>query len=218
MCVLTGCATGQLVNNSKSGLVNAKSGVVNAVPNAVDSLGKNVIAPVYATGILQVLLAAELTTNFSSLLYDKTVPSVDLLEVQPLRMLDSGAKFFVLPAKYANANNEITYDESYPRLFGGYLKLRGYGKLVRDQADADYIVVVNVEESGSLTYGKNTSSVAISIYEPDESLVFYAKSDVSSVSDNNFYYRPAKSARPVRYLTLHGMAQLFEGAIPKAFM
>lgn len=171
----------------------------------------------FETGLWQAAIIAEATTNFSSLLYDKTEAQVDSFTVHPMALLPDNAGFYIMPVIYTDTYNKKTYDDGYSRMIGSYLVMNGFGRAVSSMEEADYVMVVNVSESPEKFYGTNTSTVMLSIMEPDETPVFYAKTAIHSNSDKNFYYRPSKGAKSVKYLTLKGFEKIFEEALPQAF-
>lgn len=169
------------------------------------------------TGAWQMALLVEMNTNFSSLLYDKTDARFDDFVVRPFQVLPEGSAFYIMPAIYTDRNNAKTYDSAYTKIMTSYIKFNNYGTVVNSPEEADYIIVMNVNESPQFFHGKNTSAIAITILDPDETPVFFAKTDVYSKSDSNFYYQPSKAAKPVKYLTLKGFERLFHEALPQAF-
>ena len=180
----------------------------------------NIFSPETAlsTGVWQMAIIAEATTNFSSLIYDKTEAKFDSFAVHPIKMLPTNGKFYIMPAVYTDYYGAKTYDDAYAGIVSNYLIFNGFGSTVKNIEEADYVLIVDVKESPEKMSGRNTSSISISIMELDETPVFYAKTDVYSKSDSNFYYKPSKRAKPVKYLTLKGMERIFEEGLPKAFI
>lgn len=169
------------------------------------------------SGAWQIALLVEANTNFSSLLYDKTEAKIDSFSSKAFMMLPDDGYYYIMPTIGRDDYGKIVYDEGYSKLIANYIRLNGYGISVEHLEDADYIIMANVEESFERVFGTNTSSVTITILEPDETVVYYSKVDVKSSSDKNFYYYPSKSAKPVKYLTLKGFEKIFKDGMPQAF-
>lgn len=168
------------------------------------------------TGTWQMALIVEATTNFSSLLYDKTEAKFDSFTVHSFQVLPQGASYYIMPAICTNEKGK-SYDDAYINIMASYLRLNAYGKKAATPEEADYIIVIEIAESPEKFHGVNSSTVSVSIFEPDENPVFYVKAAVQSKSDSNFYYYPSKGARPVKYLTLKGFEKIFHEGIPQAF-
>ncbi len=169
------------------------------------------------TGAWQIALLVEMNTNFSSLLYDKTDARFESFAVRPFQVLPENCAYYIMPVIYTDPYNAKQYDETYSRMIESYLRFNNYGYTVDSPNKADYIIVVDVAESPQTVHGKNSSAIALTILEPDETPVFFTKTTVISKSDSNFYYQPSKSARPVKYLTLKGFERIFHEALPQAF-
>ncbi|MDR2885079.1 MAG: hypothetical protein LBV09_08225 [Deferribacteraceae bacterium] len=169
------------------------------------------------TGAWSMALMVEANSNFSSLLYDKTEADFESFSVRPFQVLPDNCSFYIMPAIYVDAHNNKTYDETYAKMMGAYLRFNSYGKVVQTVDEADYVVVIDVAESPEFFHGTNNSAIAVTIMDLNEVPVFFAKTTVSSRSDSNFYYRPSKLARPVKYLTLRGFERIFAEALPQAF-
>jgi hypothetical protein len=169
------------------------------------------------SGFWPMLLLVEMNTNFSSLIYDKTEARFETFAVRAFQMLPDNSKYYIMPVIYMDAHNNKRYDYTFSRIIGSYLKFNGYGVAVSSLEDADYVIVVDVVESPELNFGKNTSSIGLTIMDIDETPVFFVSTIVSSRSDRNFYYRPSRWARPVKYLTLKGFERIFVEALPQAF-
>ena len=169
------------------------------------------------SGAWQMALLVEMNTNFSSLLYDKTRAKFENFSVHPYQMLPKGAEYFVLPVIYTDSYGNKSYDKTYPYMIANYLRLNNYGKVTDELASANYVIMVDVMESPEKSFGTNTSNIALTIMEKDETPVLYVNAFVTSKSDKNFYYWPSKTARPVKYLTLKGFEKIFEEAIPYIF-
>ena len=171
----------------------------------------------FKTGAWQIAMLVEMNTNFSSLLYDKTEAKFESFAVRPVTVLPENCSYYIMPVIYTDPYGTKRYDDTYSRMIASYLRLNNFGYAAETLEKADYIVVVDVIESPQKSNGKNSSAIALTIMEPDETPVFFTKAFVTSRSDGNFYYQPSKSARPVKYLTLKGFERIFHEALPQAF-
>jgi hypothetical protein len=170
-----------------------------------------------STGFWQVALLVEADTNFSSLIYDKTEAKFNSFDFHTFHQLPVDSVYFILPAAYTDHYGKKQYDKTYSRLLASYLRMNGYGRVTEVLEDADYIIIADVRESDTSFFGTNTSHISLTISDPDESPVFYAQAGIQSSSDANFYYRPSKYAKGVKYLTLKGFERIFKEALPQAF-
>ncbi|MDR2104347.1 MAG: hypothetical protein LBP51_01185 [Deferribacteraceae bacterium] len=171
----------------------------------------------FSTGFWQVAVLVDAETNFSSLLYDKTEAAFTTFNFHTFQQLPAESTYFIVPTAHIDHNGKKSYDKSYTRLLASYLKMNRFGKVTEALDEADYIIMVDVEESNRSLIGTNTSSINITILDPDEEPFFFAQADIKSSSDANFYYRPSKYAREVKYLTLKGFERIFKEALPQAF-
>jgi hypothetical protein len=171
----------------------------------------------FSSGFWQVALLVEADTNFSSLLYDKTEATFNAFKFHTFQQMPVDSVYFILPTAYIDPYGEKRFDMSYSRLLAAYLRLNGFGKVTDILEQADYIIMVDVTESNRSFMGTNTSSISLTVSDCDEFPVFFVKADVQSSSDANFYYRPSKYAKGVKYLTLKGFERIFKEALPQAF-
>jgi hypothetical protein len=171
----------------------------------------------FSSGFWQVSLLVEAETNFSSLLYDKTVATFNSFDFHTFQQIPVDCVYYILPAAFTDHYGNKSYDKSYVRLLASYLRMNRFGKVTDVLEEADYVVLIDVRESNRSFLGINTSSVSITISDIDEFPVFFAKTELQSSSDANFYYRPSKYARGVKYLTLKGFEIIFKEALPQAF-
>lgn len=178
----------------------------------------NVVNPLrfVQTGVYPLIIIAELETSFSSLLIDKTKAKVENLSVSPYEILPEGSSIYVMPILF-HINGKKSYDTYYSNMFNNYLRLNNLAKPIKNVELADYVIMTEITESPERTIGANFSTLKVTIMEQNENPVFFSTVKVVSKSDSNFYYYPAKSARPVKELTLIGLEELFEKAIPVAF-
>ena len=168
------------------------------------------------TGMLAVLLIVEAQTNVSSLLIDKTKPKAVNFRVSDHRQLPEFATYYIMPAKVTSAG-QIIYDESYSRMVKNYIFLSERGDITQNIEQADYIVFVEIDESGQALLGTNSSKATITFFNQLDIPEFYTTVTIKSSYDENFFYFPSKHARPVKYLTMQAMGKLFEHGVPKAY-
>lgn len=168
------------------------------------------------TGFYPLLIVAELETNLSSIVIDKTKAKVKNFKASPFLVLPENSSIYVMPAVLVR-NREIIYDDYYSRMVANYLDMNNFAATVSDVANADYVLRLDIDESPERRIGENFSKIKITIMEKNESPVFYASIDIISKSDRNFYYYPSKAARPVKELTLYGMEEMFQKGLPPAF-
>jgi len=166
-------------------------------------------------GYTYMLLAIELNTNMSSLLIDKTKEKIVSYQSQVARKLTPGSFFFVIPPKVTNGETFV-YDDEMGRMIRNYLTLGKYGIPVSNPMDAEYIIVINVKESLSKTYGLNYSEISFSINDKLDTPVYLASIRVESKSDRNFWYYATKKAKPVTELTMKGMTHIMAEGLPDA--
>jgi hypothetical protein len=171
----------------------------------------------FSSGFWQVALLVEADTNFSSLLYDKTEASFNFFDYHTFHQLPIDSLYFIIPVAYIDQYGEKSYDKSYSRLLASYLRMNRFGNVTDELAEADYVIMVDIKESHRSFLGTNTASITLTISDTEDFPVFFAKADVQSSSDANFYYRPSKYAKGVKYLTLKGFERIFKDALPQAF-
>ncbi|PLX67829.1 MAG: hypothetical protein C0603_06825 [Denitrovibrio sp.] len=222
MMMVTGCITTQaetvLLTPVKPALnvikpvgKTVESAVSETVGFASDSLG----IFLKASGFTYILLAAEMNANLSSLVIDKTKEKIVDYKSQVAKKLVPGSFFFVIPPKISNGETFV-YDEEMGRMIRNYLTLAKYGVPVSNPADAEYIVVTNVRESLSKTYGLNYSEISLSIVDKLDIPTYAASIRVESKSDRNFWYYATKRAKPVTELTMKGMTHIMAEGMPDA--
>lgn len=170
----------------------------------------------FQTGFYPLVIVAELETNLSSIIIDKTKARVKNFDSRPYEILPENSTIFVMPAVIMR-NREKTYDDYYSRMMSNYLKMNNFATPVADIAKADYILRLDIDESTERRIGENFSRIQVTIMEKNESPVFYSTINIISKSDRNFYYYPSKSARPVKELTLYGLEEIFQTGLPQAF-
>lgn len=168
------------------------------------------------TGFYPLLIVAELETNLSSIVIDKTKAKVKNFKASPFLVLPENSSIYVMPAVLVR-NRETVYDDYYSRMVANYLDMNNFATTVSDVANADYVLRLDIDESPERRIGENFSKIKITIMEKNESPVFYASIDIISKSDRNFYYYPSKAALPVKELTLYGMEEMFQKGLPPAF-
>jgi len=202
----------------------AKDGIKQVMPDQIGSFveesasvvgeaGKELLKPKY--GFLYALIAIELNTNASSLFIDKTKEKIVTYQSSVAKKLTPGSFFFVIPPRVSNGETH-EYDEDMGRRIRNYLTLAKYGVPVSSPNDAEYIVVTNIRESLSKTYGTNYSEIALSIVDKFDIPAYTAFVRVESKSDRNFWYYATKSAKPVDRLTMKGMTHIMAEGMPKA--
>ena len=170
----------------------------------------------FETGVYPLLIVAELETNLSSVVIDKTKAKVENFSAAPYEILPEGSAIFVMPVKMEQAYKE-SWDTYYSRMIINYIKMNNLAKITDNIEAADYVLMARISESGEVWHGKNYSNINITIMEKNETPVFYTTVNVISKSDKNFYYYPSKSARPVKELTLLGLETIFKDGLPQAF-
>ena len=166
-------------------------------------------------GYTYLLIAMELNSNMSSLIIDKTKEKIVGYQSQVAKKLTPGSFFFVIPPKISNGET-FEYNEEMGRMIRNYLTLAKYGIPVSNPADAEYIVVTNVRESLSKTYGLNYSEISLSIVDKLDIPTYVASIRVESKSDRNFWYYATKRAKPVKELTMKGMTHIMAKGLPDA--
>ncbi len=178
----------------------------------------DVVNPVnfFDTGFYPLLIVAELETNLSSVVIDKTKARVEDFSAAPYEILPEGSVIYVMPVKMKQASQE-SWDSYYSRMITNYIKMNNFAKTTDDIETADYVLTAYISESPEVWHGKNYSAINMTIMEKNENPVFYTKVNVISKSDKNFYYHPSKSARPVKELTLVGLETIFRDGLPQAF-
>lgn len=166
-------------------------------------------------GYTYMLLAIELNSNFSSLLIDKTKEKIVGYQSQVAKKLTPGSFFFVIPPKVTDGETYF-YDDDMGRMIRNYLTVGKYGIPVSNPDDAEYIIVTNIRESLSKSYGLNYSEIALSIVDKLDIPAYVATIRVESKSDRNFWYYATKKAKPVKALTMKGMAHIMAEGLPDA--
>lgn len=168
------------------------------------------------TGVYPLIIVAELETNLSSIIIDKTKAKVKDFKFTPYEVLPENSSIFVMPTVLIQNRNK-NYDDYYSRMVSNYLKMNHFATPVTDMGKADYILRIDIDESPERRIGENFSKIQMTIMEKNESPVFYSSIDIVSKSDRNFYYYPSKAARPVKELTLYGLEEMFKSGLPQAF-
>lgn len=166
-------------------------------------------------GYTYLLISLELNSNISSLIIDKTKEKIVGYQSQVATKLTPGSFFYVIPPKISNGETYV-YDEEMGRMIRNYMTLGKYGIPVSNPDDAEYIVVTNIRESLSKTYGLNYSEISFSIVDKLDIPVYVSSIRVESKSDRNFWYYATKRARPVKELTIKGMTHIMAEGLPDA--
>lgn len=169
-----------------------------------------------AATIVAPLASLDTDINISSVFYDKTRPYIVKNEIAPIAIVPERSLVYVMPA-IINKNHEKFYDEYYSSMIKNYLSINNLAEIVDDIAKADFIVMTQIAESPEKRIGKNFSNIVLSILEHDERSVFYTRVQVESRSDENFYHRPSRAARPVSQLSEMAMNKIFKTNLPRAF-
>jgi len=174
---------------------------------------KKVISP--TTGYAYILIALEINSNISSLVIDKTKEKIVAYDSQVVKKLVPGSFFYVIPPKVSNGETFV-FNEEMGSMIRNYLTMMKYGIPVSNPQDAEYIVVTNIRESLSKTYGLNYSEVSLSIMDKFDIPVYMASVRVESKSDRNFWYYATKKAKPVKQLTMKGLTRIMAEGLPDA--
>ncbi len=169
-----------------------------------------------STGFYPLLIVAELETNLSSVVIDKTKAKVENLVVSPFNIIPENSSVFVMPT-IITVRGEKNYSTYYSSMVSNYLMMNSFAIPVTNIEDADFILRSDISESPDRNLGSTFSKISMTIMEQNETPVFYTNVTITSKSDKNFYYYPSKSARPVKELTLYGLEEIFANALPKAF-
>ncbi len=213
--MITGCA-GALTSPVESVVAPVTKPLESAVSSSAGFVGDSVSIFLKTSGFTYILLAAEMNANVSSLVIDKTKEKIVDYKSQVSNKLTKGSFFFfVIPPKISNGETFV-YDEEMGRMIRNYLTLAKYGVPVSNPADAEYIVVTNVRESLSKTYGLNYSEISLSIVDKLDIPTYVASIRVESKSDRNFWYYATKRAKPVKQLTMKGMTHIMANGMPDA--
>ena len=170
----------------------------------------------FETGFYPLLIVAELETNLSSVVIDKTKAKVEEFSVNPYEVLPENSVIYVMPVKMTLHSTQ-SWDNYYCRMITNYIKMNNFAKITEDIETADYVLFAEVAESPEVWNGTNYSIINLSIMEKNETPVFFTKAKVISKSDRNFYYHPSKSARPVKELTLVAFEEIFRDGLPQSF-
>jgi hypothetical protein len=224
LLVFAGCSAGKDVTA-------AVDLAVDPVADVVHPIGKNIEGFISDTagffgdsveillkpsaGYTYIILALELNANVSSLIIDKTKEKVVGYESSTMKKLTPGSFLFVIPPKITDGET-YHYDDHMGRMIRNFLAAGKYGIPVSNPDDAEYIVVTNIRESLSKTYGVNYSEIAFSIMDKLDMPAYAASVRVESRSDRNFWYYATKKARPVKQLTMKGLSHIMAEGLPEA--
>ena len=165
-----------------------------------------------SSGFLYLAILVEANSNFSSLIYDKTSPDFDVTMLPPTKKISLDKKFYVVPPLH-----EGEYDESIKNLIEKILFYNKLGVAVKNVSEADYIMVVKTDEPITKLLGTNRTKISFEIVNKDYTTVAFASVEVTSSSDKNFFYFPAKNPKPVSYLKAKGLEHLIEKTFPSIF-
>ncbi|BAI81601.1 conserved hypothetical protein [Deferribacter desulfuricans SSM1] len=181
----------------------------------IESLSKNVRKPM-SNGYLYLAALIEAKTNFSSLLYDKTKVKIVYSAEHSLNKIYNNKKVYIMPFKKL-VGQKVVYDETLKSVIKNYIIFNRFALVTEDINEADYVVFANLKSSLDKSFGENFSQITISVYDKNENIVFYSVVKGISVSDDNFWYYPTKSAKPTSYISLKTMEYLLKKQFPKAF-
>ena len=188
-------------------------GVVDSKVYAAKKAAGDILTPM--NGFILTFLAIEMNTNISSLVIDKTEEKVVGYNSSVMTKMTPGSYFLVLPPRVSNGES-FHYDNDMGRMIRNYLAVGKYGIPVSNVSEAEYIVVTNVRESLSKSYGVNYSEVSFSIHNKLDIPVYASAVRVESKSDRNFWYHATKKARPVSKLTVKGITHILAQGLPEA--
>lgn len=189
--------------------------VDNAKTIAKNSI--NVLNPSY--GYILTAALVEMNSNFSSLIFDKTDAKYKNYVYADYgnHLIYDNFKYYVMPEKITRLG-EISYDENIKRIIERVIIVNKLGVIVDKPEKADFIVLTKLSESYEKLYGENSSDIEISILAKDNRPIMWTKVTAVSSSDENFFYFPSKTAKPVKYLTIKGLGYLLENSFSKIFM
>lgn len=178
--------------------------------------GANEVADVLkpSAGIWYVAILTEMNSNFSSLIYDKTRAKFSDYKFTKSAFIKTGKNFFIIPP----IDRMGDYDISYKNLMENIISLNKLGTISNSAEDADYILVLKIDDNVSKYFGKNFTYVEISIFDANKNLVTFSSVNVYSKSDENFFYFPSKPAKPVSYLKVKGLEYVIKKSFPKVFV
>lgn len=218
---LSGCAeaVGSLADtNPVTGTLKAGVTTVGNVAEEATGIASDAVTQIFTanTGYFFILASIEVNTNISSLVIDKTKEKVADYDVHTVKTLEPGRFIFVVPPKVTKSDGTFYYDENMHRMIRNYLAIGKYGVPVDDIKQAEYIAVININESFEKRHGTNSSTVAFSIMDKLDLPVFASTVRIESSSDRNFWYYSEKDARPVKGLTMKGLSHIMAKALPEA--
>lgn len=167
-----------------------------------------------SAGLWYIAILTEMNSNFSSLIYDKTRVKFSDYRFTKSASIKVGKNFFIIPPVDRMGN----YDIGYKHLMENVITLNKLGTISNSVEDADYILVLKIDDNVSKYFGKNFTYVEISIFDANQNLVNFASVNVSSKSDKNFFYFPSKPAKPVSLLKLKGLEYVIKNSFPKIFV
>jgi len=165
------------------------------------------------TGVIFMAALIEMNTNFSSLIYDKTKAKYKDYSFVSNKKIEIKKSFFVIPPK----NYLGEYDFEMKALMENIIIFNKLGEVVQDTELADYVIVLNFQESVSKYFGENFVREEITIFDKNSVIASHMAVTVLSKSDSNFFYFPGKGARPVNYLKIKGLEYLIGKTFPKVF-
>ncbi|MCB4203369.1 hypothetical protein LF845_00170 [Deferribacterales bacterium Es71-Z0220] len=165
------------------------------------------------TGVLLMAALIEMNTNFSSLIYDKTKAKFKDYSFVANKKIELKKRFFVIPPK----NYLGEYDFETKRLVENVIVLNKLGEVTQEAELADYVIILNFDESITKVFGENFIREEITVFDKNDAIVSHMAVTVLSKSDSNFFYFPGKAARPVSYLKIKGLEYLIDKTFPKVF-
>lgn len=165
------------------------------------------------SGFLLMAALIEMNTNFSSLIFDKTKAKFEDYRVSVSDKIVADSKIFVIPPKDISGE----YDFEIKSLMENIISLNKLGTLAKSAEDADYIMILNFEESVTKIFGKNFIREEITVFNNHNAVISNATVTVFSNSDENFFYFQTRPARPVSYLKIKGLQYLIEKSFPEMF-
>ncbi|MGA1847558.1 hypothetical protein [Deferribacter abyssi] len=170
-----------------------------------------------AIGYIYIAALIEANTNFSSLLYDKTKVKFDYNKPIIIKKISPENRVFIAPVK-KEYGGELTYDETTRNALKNYIAMNKFAQIAVDEKNADFILIARVTDSLQLMTGRNFSKLDVTIFDKEKNIVYFSKVSGYSVSDENFWYFPSKSAKPVSYISLKTLEYIFKNQLKKAFV
>lgn len=165
-----------------------------------------------SSGFFYLAILVETNSNFSSLLYDKTAPDFDVTVTKLEKKIPANKKIYIVPPSLKGE-----YDEAIKTYLEKVITYNNIGTTVKNESEAEYIIIVKIEESVTRLIGTNSAEIIFDIVDNNYTPKAFASLKATSKSDSNFFYFQGKNARPVSYLKAKGLGHLIEKAFPKIF-